>query len=150
MTDFREACWKKFAKNASRITDFGLSASVLGNGGSISLSSEREQAFFDIGTEIDTMLQNAQKKGKKILVGIDEVSKTIDMVRFTSEYGRWLRAGYPVYLVCTGLYGNMMEVSNVKNLTFFKRASTVKTESLNNVRMSEMYRRLLSVDSDEG
>ena len=42
-----------------------------------------------------------------------------------------------------------MEVSNVKNLTFFKRAGTVKTEPLSFVRMSEMYRRLLKVDLGE-
>lgn len=52
--------------------------------------------FFDIGVEVETMLQQAQKKGKRILVGIDEVSKTPEMIKFASEYGRWLRANYPV------------------------------------------------------
>lgn len=50
------------------------------------------------------------------------------MIKFASEYGRWLRAGYPVYFVCTGLFENIQELSNVKNLTFFRRATTVKTE----------------------
>lgn len=70
-------------------------------------------------------------------------------VSFTLEYGKWLRAGYPVYVVCTGLYENMLEVSNVKNLTFFRRATTIKTEPLNTVRMAETYRRLLKIDLDE-
>lgn len=63
------------------------------------------------------------------------------MIKFASEYGRWLRANYPVYLVCTGLYENIQEVSNVKNLTFFRRATTIKTEPLNPIRMTEMYKR---------
>jgi ABC-type dipeptide/oligopeptide/nickel transport system ATPase component len=105
--------------------------------------------FFDIGVDIEEMLQAAQKKGKKILVGIDEVSKNVEMIKFTSEYGRWLRAGYPVYLVCTGLYENIQEVSNVKNLTFFRRATTIKTEPLNAVRMSEMYKKMLAIDGEE-
>jgi hypothetical protein len=105
--------------------------------------------FFDIGVDIEEMLQAAQKKGKKILVGIDEVSKNVEMIKFASEYGRWLRAGYPVYLVCTGLYENIQEVSNVKNLTFFRRATTIKTEPLNAVRMSEMYKKMLAIDGEE-
>ena len=112
-------------------------------------SSEKKNVFFDIGVEIDNMLQQAQKKGKKILVGIDEVSKTPEMIKFASEYGRWLRANYPVYLICTGLYENIQEVSNVKNLTFFRRATTIKTEPLNMVRMSEMYKKQLPIDSME-
>jgi hypothetical protein len=71
------------------------------------------------------------------------------MVKFASEYGRWLRADYPVYLVCTGLYENIREVSNVKNLTFFQRATTIKTEPLNAFRMAEMYKKNLAIDSKE-
>ena len=92
------------------------------------------------------MIQNVQKKGKKILIGIDEVSKSEEMIKFASEYGRWLRAGYPVYFVCTGLYENIQELCNVNNLTFFRRATTVKTEPLNMIRMTEMYRSKLNID----
>lgn len=69
------------------------------------------------------------------------------MVKFVSEYGRWLRAGYPVYFICTGSCENMHELSSVKNLTFFRRAATIYTQPLNVVRMSEMYRRKLHIDS---
>ena len=138
-----------FGKNETKSKSLSVSATVLGTGGGISLSSEKENAFFDIGTEIDGMIQKVQEKGGKILIGVDEVSKNNEIIQFISEFGRWLRAGYPVYLVCTGLYENIMEVSNVKNLTFFRRATTVKTEPLNAVRMSEMYRLRLGVDIEE-
>lgn len=71
------------------------------------------------------------------------------MVKFASEYGRWLRAGYPVYFVCTGLYENIQELSNVKNLTFFRRAATIKTEPLNMIRMTEMYKSKLNIDTEQ-
>ena len=119
-----------FGKNDTKNASINISANILGSGGGFGYSSEKGNDFFDIGVEVETMLQQAQKKGKKILVGIDEVSKSSEMIKFASEYGRWLRAGYPVYLVCTGLYENIQEVSNVKNLTFFRRASTIKTERL--------------------
>ena len=133
-----------FGSGGKKRRGINVSASVLGTGGGIGISSENE--FFDIGVEIDAMLQKAQKKGKKILIGVDEVSKTPEMIKFASEYGRWLRAGYHVFLVCTGLYENIIELSNVKNLTFFRRATTVKTEPLNMVRMSEMYKLRLKID----
>lgn len=64
---------------------------------------------------------------------------------FALEYGKWLCASYRVYLVCTGLYDNIEQLSNV-NLTFFRRAATIKTGPLNYVRMAEMYRNMLSLD----
>jgi energy-coupling factor transporter ATP-binding protein EcfA2 len=138
-----------FGKSETKSKSMNISATVLGTGGGLGYSIGKDNNFFDIGVAIEEMLQSVQKKGKKILIGIDEVSKTIDMVKFTLEYGKWLRAGYPVYLVCTGLYENIQEVSNVKNLTFFRRATTIKTEPLNAVRMAEMYKRKLNIDGDE-
>ncbi len=138
-----------FGKSDTKNRSVNISATVLGTGGGVGYSAEKEDDFFDIGVEIETMIQQAQDKGKKILIGIDEVSKTLEMIKFAAEYGRWLRANYPVYLVCTGLYENIQEVSNVKNLTFFRRATTIKTEPLNRVRMSEMYKKQLNVDSNE-
>jgi energy-coupling factor transporter ATP-binding protein EcfA2 len=137
-----------FGKSNTKSRSVNVSLSVLGTGGGLGVSSESED-FFDIGVELEDMIQSAQKKGKRILVGIDEVSKNEEMVKFASEYSKWLRAGYPVYLVCTGLYENIQEVSNVKNLTFFRRATTIKTEPLNMVRMAEMYKKKLSVDTEE-
>ena len=136
-----------FGSNDKKLSGASIPATILGTGGGIGYT--RNDDFFDIGVEVETMIQAAQKKGKKILIGIDEVSKSEEMVKFASEYGRWLRAGYPVYFVCTGLYENIQELSNVKNLTFFRRATTVKTEPLNMIRMTEMYRSKLNIAGEQ-
>lgn len=138
-----------FGENTTTGRSIDISATVLGIGGGLGVSSEKENRFFDIGVEIEKMLQKAQKKKTKILIGIDEVSKTTEMIEFASEYGKWLRADYPIYLVCTGLYENIQEVSNVKNLTFFRRATTIKTEPLNEIRMNEMYKSKLKIGIEE-
>ncbi len=138
-----------FGKTDIKNRSINISATVLGSGGGVGYASEKEDVFFDMGVEVETMIKQAQEKGKKILIGIDEVSKTSEMIKFASEYGRWLRANYPVYLVCTGLYENIQEVCNVKNLTFFRRATTIKTEPLNIVRMSEMYKNKLNIKVEE-
>ncbi len=113
-----------FGPNNKEITGVNLSATVLGSGGSIGYSSQKNKQFFDIGIEVEEMIQ------------------------FASEYGRWLRANYPVYFVCTGLYENIQDLSNVKNLTFFRRATTIKTEPLNFIRMSQMYNEKLNIPID--
>ena len=128
-------------------TGINVSATVLGTGGGFGYSKDNN--FFDIGVELEAMIQKVQKKGKKILIGIDEVSKSQEMIKFASEYGRWLRAGYPVYFVCTGLFENIHELSNVNNLTFFRRATTIKTEPLNMIRMTEMYKSKLQINIDQ-
>lgn len=138
-----------FGLTDTKTTGLNISATVLGSGGGFGYTKEKNNDFFDIGVAVETMIQTVQKKGKKILIGIDEVSRSEEMIKFASEYGRWLRAGYPVYFVCTGLYENIQELSNVKNLTFFRRAATVKTEPLNMIRMTEMYRNKLNIDIEQ-
>ena len=84
-----------FSKTPEHIS---INASVLGSGGGFGYSMEKTAPLQDIGVEIDTMLEQVISEGKKVLVGIDEVSKTKEMIQFVSEYGRWLRAGsYSMY-----------------------------------------------------
>ncbi|MCR5503601.1 MAG: hypothetical protein K6F53_11390 [Lachnospiraceae bacterium] len=138
---------ESFIKEKFTSRSLNFSASVLGTGGGIGLSAQKNEDLTDPGVELNEMLRISTEKGKKILLGIDEVAKTPDMIVFASEFGMWLRAGYSIYLVCTGLYENIEQIYNVKNLTFFRRATTVKTEPLNQIRMSEMYRKKLGIDA---
>ena len=137
---------KGYIKAGLRGKGFNISASVLGTGGGFGFSSEAQDSLFDIGVELDRTLEAAASEGKKFLIGIDEISRTNEMETFTSEFGKWLRAGFPVYLVCTGLYDNIEQLCNVKNLTFFRRATTVRTEPLSFIRMSETYKNKLHID----
>ena len=132
-----------------KVSSVNLSGTILGSGGGIGITSEMDGRYFDVGIEINEFLEKAQFAGRKILVGIDEVSKTKDMEIFVAEFGKWLRAKYPIYLVCTGLYENIEQLYNVPNLTFFRRATTIMTSPLNFVKMSEMYRKRLGLDTSK-
>lgn len=83
-------------------------------------AKESCDAFFDIGVELEGMIQ------KKILVVIDGIQNTNETVQFVSEYGRWLRAGYPICLVCTGLPEDMQALEDVREITFFRRGKTIR------------------------
>ena len=135
-----------FIKEVYQSRSVTVSASVLGTGGSLGYSAEKSSDYFDVGVEIKKMLEIAQKKKKKILLCVDEVSKTPAMLVFALEFGGWLIAGYPVYLVCTGLFENVQELGNVKNLTFFRRGTPIETQPLNLIKMAEIYRTKLRIE----
>ena len=135
------------SKEKKKGRSISVSANVMGSGGGIGISSSDQDHFFDVGIEIGEMLVNAAKEGKKIFIGVDDVSKSPEMIVFASEFGKWLIERYPVYMVCTGLYENIELLSNVKNLTFFRRATTVMTKPLSYLKMSEMYRNRLGIDT---
>ena len=124
-----------------------VSSTTLGDGGGIGLTSSADDLYSGVGVELDAALKHVAAEGKKILIGVDEVSQTQEMIVFIQELGGWIRAGYPIYLVCAGLYENIEQLYNVKNLTFFRCATTVKTEPLSQLRMSEVYRKTLGTDT---
>ncbi len=140
---------KGFIKDKKISKSAGLSANILGAGANVQVTSDNQNGYFDVGIELDEALKELTQKGNKVLIGIDEVSKTKDMLVFAAEFGKWIREGYSVYLVCTGLYDNIEQVANVNNLTFFRRATTIKMENLNFVRMTEAYKKQLDVNMDE-
>lgn len=139
---------ENFIKENAKSRSISLSAQILRSGGGVSYSKENDDRYFDIGVEIRKMFDVVVKKNKKILICIDEVSKTPDMVVFALEAGGWILSGYPIYIVCTGLYENVLELGNTKNLTFFRRGTTVMTKPLSQIRMSEMYKEKLGINTE--
>jgi len=121
-----EKGWIVFDINPAK-NMFSQFATMLNNEG-FGMSSEKETLFFDIGVEIETMLQEVLKKNAKILITIENVSKTAEIIQFISEYGKWLRSDYPIYLICTGTPESIQELCNTQNLAFFCRGTTIKSD----------------------
>ncbi len=126
-----------------------VNLNILGAGVGFGASVKNKEEISDIGVLIETMLKAAADNRKKIMLTVDEVSKTHEMVQFCLEYGKWLRRGFPVYLVCTGLYENITELGNTKNLTFFKRAPAIKMEALNRILIVEAYKKTLGKETKD-
>jgi len=140
---------EKFINSSSKSKSVSFSVSALGTGFGGGYSATKQDSLFDVGIELKHMIEIVQKKHKKILITVDDVSKTTAMIEFAHEFGTWLRMNFPVYLVCTGLYENIIELGNVKNLTFFRRATTIQMNPINRVRIVEMYKKSLSIESSE-
>lgn len=95
---------------------------------------------------IENLIEKANKKGYKVLIGIDDISKTPETVKLLSMVGSMILSGAELYLVVTGLSENIENFSSEANLTFFKRADSVEIRGLNKYDIVGMYQKLLDVD----
>ena len=116
----------------------------------ITRTSEVNMKYYSPEAELSEMIQKANDKGYKVLVGIDDIAKTPEMVKFLSIWGAMLLDDKKrIYFVCTGLAKNIEDFTDEPNLTFFKRSDPIETGPLNRYEIAHMYRKLLKVDEDE-
>lgn len=102
----------------------------------------------DIETAIMKILLALGKKGKKVLVAIDEATSTAQMQQFASAFQIMIRQNAPLYLLMTGLYENIDELQNKKNLTFLYRAPKIYLNGLNMGAVARKYKSIFSLDSE--
>lgn len=68
---------------------------------------------------------------------------------FTQAFQLLIRKEYPIHLLMTGLYQNIYELQNDKDLTFLYRAPKISLEPLNIAAITNSYRELLNITKDE-
>lgn len=116
----------------------------------ISRTSQKNTRYYSEEAELTEMIQKANDKGYRVLVGIDDIAKTPEMVKFLSIWGAMLLDDKKrIYFVCTGLAKNIEDFTDEPNLTFFKRSEPIETGPLNKFEIASMYRKLLKVDDEE-
>ena len=116
----------------------------------ITKTSERNLQYYSEEAELSEMIQKANEKGYKVLVGIDDIAKTQEMIRFLSIWGAMLLDDRKhIYFVCTGLTKNIEDFTDEPNLTFFKRSDPVEIGPLNRYAVAMMYQELLGIGEDE-
>ena len=116
----------------------------------VNVSKEYEKTVFvSDESALTQLIQNASNKDYKILIGVDDISKTHEMVRFLSILGTMLLdAKKNVYFVCTGLSKNIEDFSSEVNLTFFKRSDSIEIKSLDKFDIATKYQELLNVSEE--
>lgn len=92
------------------------------------------------------MLDVVKKKGKRILLTIDEVDNSEQMKEFVQIYQSLIRLDYPLMLLMTGLYDNIFKLQNEKALTFLYRAPKIYLGSLPIQNIAFSYKKYLGID----
>lgn len=114
----------------------------------ISFSIEGERPILTVETLIKVMLDKIKSKNKKVLITIDEVISNKYMKDFVKTFQSLMRFDYPVYLLMTGLYENILDIQNEKTLTFLYRAPKIYLSALNISSIASSYKKIFNVDDD--
>lgn len=103
----------------------------------------------DIETALQKMLLSLKKKGRRVLVTIDEATNTSHMRAFAAAFQILMRQDLPVYLLMTGLYENINSLQNEKSLTFLYRAPKIALGPLNIGTIASGYQSVFGLDERE-
>ena len=115
----------------------------------IGLEVKSSVPISNIQVALTKMLESLKKHGKKVLVCIDEVTVTEYMKTFAGAFQIFIRQDLPIYLIMTGLYENINNLQNEKNLTFLYRAPKIELKPLNLGSIAENYKKNLNVSDDD-
>ncbi len=122
--------------------DAELNLSKFGIG--IGISQKSPVASLDYA--LKSILKQVNKKGKRVLITIDEARKTPAMVDFVQEFQILIREDYPIYLIAAGLYEDVESLENADGLTFFLRATKYEMTPLNLMFIKKDYEKTLGVE----
>ena len=122
----------------------GINLSLFG----IGFEVKESVPISNIQVALVKMLESLKKHGKRVLICIDEVTVTESMKVFAGAFQIFLRKDLPVFLLMTGLYENINNLQNEKNLTFLYRAPKMELKPLNLRIVSDNYQRNFNLDLD--
>lgn len=114
----------------------------------IGLNIETKSPVSDIESALEKILKEVQKKKKRVLVTVDEVSNTEYMREFASSFQILIRNEHPIFLIMAGLYENIRNLENEENLTFLYRTPKYDMEPLNLTLVAAKYRKIFGYDQE--
>ena len=118
-----------------------INVSLLG----INIGVKNETPTVNDETILRQMLDVIKKSGKKLLITIDEVTNNKYIKNFAAIYQNLIRKEYPIYLIMTGLYDEIYNLQNDKQLTFLYRAPKIILKPLDYQLMTDAYKKVLSI-----
>ena len=129
-------------KKNSKIKEGGIDISVAGFG--IGLSGSKDER--DNVSKIESLLEYAKKKNKRVIITIDEVIPNDSMRIFTSQFQILVRKEFPVFLIMTGLYENIFAIQNDSQLTFLLRSPKIMMEPLSILQIKNQYQKIFNLE----
>ena len=121
--------------------DAKINLSFLGFG----LEIDSEPPITDVVVALDRMLDNLTKKGKRILILLDEAVSNQQVREFASQFQIFIRKNYSLYLIMTGLYDKIYELQNEDTLTFLYRAPKFEMQPLNSMLVAKEYKEVFDI-----
>ena len=111
----------------------------------LGVTLENSAPVTDIETVIELMLKKMQENHKRLMITIDEVTANENIKIFTSAFQIFIRQDLPLYLLMTGLFENISEIQDNRELTFLYRAPKIILDPLNLNAIAASYQKILNV-----
>ena len=124
-------------------TEINLSAFGIG------LSLKNVPPVADLESALEMILAEIKKKGKRLLITVDEVYNTPYLREFAGTFQILIRQDMPVFMIMAGLYENIHNLEDEKNLTFLYRAPKYYMEPLHLKSIELVYKRLLNISNEK-
>lgn len=124
--------------------DAELNLSRFGIG--VNIRSQSPVASLDYA--LKRILEEVKRKGKRVLVTIDEARKTEAMIDFVQEFQILIWEELPIYMIAAGLYEDIESLENAEGLTFFLRATKYEMTPLNITMIRNDYEKTLNVSRE--
>ena len=115
----------------------------------IGLDLKKVPPISDIQIAISKMVSIASEKGKKILITIDDITKSDNIVSFASAYQDLISRNFPIFLIMTGLYENVYSLQNDKRCSFLLRSERIMLKPLNRIGMTNQYKQTFGCTQEE-
>lgn len=103
----------------------------------------------DIQIAIVKMLDIVKKSNKRVLITIDDATKSNDIITFACAFQDFISQNYPVYLLMTGLYENIKPIKDDKRCSFFTRAEQRELAPLDIIKMKNQYEQTFNCSEAE-
>ncbi len=114
----------------------------------VSFSLKGKEPATTANSLIKKMIGYLSKKGKRVLITIDEVDNIPEMKKFVQAYESLIRHDYKILLLMTGLYENISKLQNDTTLTFLYRSPKIFLEPLSISAIASSYEIHLGADQD--
>ena len=105
----------------------------------IGVDIKKNPPISDIQIAIEKMVNIVNDKGKKILITIDDVAKSKDVISFACAFQDLISKNMSIFLLMTGLYENIYNLQRDKRCSFLLRAEKVIMKPLNTIGMKNQY-----------
>ena len=115
----------------------------------VSFNVKGDKPATSIQTYLSDLLSYYKKKGIRVLVAIDDVAKSKDMVDFIKAYQGFIIDKHDVYLLMTGLRKNITTLQSEPSLTFLARAPKLQLKPLSLWAIASSYQSTFEISQEE-
>lgn len=117
------------------------------NGLSFSLAGDERVS--DVYSLLKKMFVHLKKKNIKVFLSIDDIHKNEFVKAFFHSFQSFLREGYLVYFVATGIYNNVSSINSDKALTFLLRTPKILVEPFSLRAVALSYKEIFKISLED-